>query len=235
MHAAFALLVALAEGEHTGRGHFVECSMLEGALNVSAEQVVEWSAYGNLMERQGNRSPGAAPQGLYACHGHHISEDPRWLALSVASEEQWRSLVAWLGNPAWAKEIGADLASRAAHQDAIDAELRAVFAERDRDETIAALAAAGVPAGRITDPRTLADHPQLQAMGLHDEVDHPVVGPQATMGVPFRYASVDRWLRRAAPTLGQHNDEVLRELGYDDAAIRALAEAGVIGSRPAGL
>ena len=55
MHAAFALLVAMAEREHSGRGHFVECSMLEAALNVTAEQVIEYTGYGQLMQRQGNR------------------------------------------------------------------------------------------------------------------------------------------------------------------------------------
>jgi crotonobetainyl-CoA:carnitine CoA-transferase CaiB-like acyl-CoA transferase len=64
MHAAFALLVALAERERSGRGHRVECTMVEGALNAAAEQLVEWSAYGRALGRMGNRSPEATPQGL---------------------------------------------------------------------------------------------------------------------------------------------------------------------------
>jgi crotonobetainyl-CoA:carnitine CoA-transferase CaiB-like acyl-CoA transferase len=232
MHAAFALLVAMAERDHDGRGHFIECSMLEAALNITAEQVIEYTAYGNLMERAGNRSPGTAPQGLYACAGHHVSNHPQWLALSVETEAQWNALVDWLGRPDWVAGVGGDLASRRAAQDALDVELRRVFETREREACVAELSAAGVPAARVVDPRSLAEHPQFVARGFLDEVEHPVVGPQATMGAPFRYASVDHWLEHAAPTLGQHNAEVLRELGYDDTAIEALAAEKVIGDWP---
>jgi crotonobetainyl-CoA:carnitine CoA-transferase CaiB-like acyl-CoA transferase len=232
MHAAFALLVAMAERDRSGRGHFIECSMLEAALNITAEQVIEYTAYGNLMERQGNRSPGAAPQGLYACRGHHVSEDPQWLALSVTRDAQWQALMDWLGRPDWATRIDGDPRSRFDRQDELDAELRRVFAERDRDASVEELIAAGVPAAPVVDPRSLRDHPQLAARGFQEEVEHPIVGRQATMSAPFRYASVDHWLDRAAPVLGQHNAEILAELGYDPADIEDLAAEKVIGDWP---
>lgn len=233
MHAAFALLVAMALRERSGRGHFVECSMLEAALNVTAEQVIEWTAYGRLMQRDGNRSPEAAPQGLYACRGHHVSDDPQWLALSVASPEHWEALLGWLGRPDWATRIGTDLASRRAHHDALDARLRDVFASRERRACVEELVAAGVPAAAVVDPRTISEHPQLVARGFFETVEHPIVGALPTMGAPFRFASVSRWLHRAAPTLGQHDAEILRELGYDDARIASLRREGVIVDQPA--
>jgi crotonobetainyl-CoA:carnitine CoA-transferase CaiB-like acyl-CoA transferase len=235
MHAMFALLVAMAERDHDGNGHFVECSMVETALNVTAEQVAEYTAYGHLMERQGNRAPEAAPQGLYPCSGHHISLDPQWLALSVATEPQWEALLAWLGKPEWASSIRADLPARRLAHDIIDEELQRVFAERDRDTCIRELIELGVPAARVTDPRTLSEHPQLIARGFLEQLDHPVVGRQSTMTVPFRFASVARWLKTAAPLIGEHNSEVLRELGMDEAEIKALADDKVIGDLPEGL
>ncbi len=235
MHAAFALLIAMAERDHSGRGHFVECSMLEAALNVTAEQVIEYTAYDHLMRRQGNRSPEAAPQGLYACSGHHVSENPQWLALSVASKEQWQALLHWLGHPDWDAPVAADLEARRSRQDEIDEVLRRSFAGRERGACVKELIAAGVPAAPVVDPRTLAEHPQLAARGFLEEVEHPVVGRQATMSAPFRYKSVERWLKRAAPVLGQHTTEILHELGYDEDQIGALVADKVIGDWPEGV
>ncbi|MBW2230518.1 MAG: CoA transferase [Deltaproteobacteria bacterium] len=235
MHAVFALLVAMAERDHSGRGHFVECSMVEGALNVTAEQVIEFTAYGNLMQRQGNRSPEAAPQGLYPCSDHHVSDNPQWLALSVASEAQWEAFLDWLGRPDWATQVGGDLISRRRQHDRLDEALRGVFAERNRDACVEELIAAGVPAACVVDPRMLAEHPQLVARGFQEEVEHPVVGRQATMSAPFRYASIDHWLDAAAPLLGQHNAEILRELGRDEDEIERLTAEKVIGDWPEGV
>jgi len=235
MHAAFALLVAMAEGDTTGRGHFVECSMLEAALNITAEQVIEYTANAHLMERQGNRSLEAAPQGLFGCQGHDISAHPQWIALSVETDAQWAALVEWLGHPDWATRVAGDLASRRQAEETLVECLAGVFSDRDAEECVGTLTAVGVPAALVVDPRGLAEHPQFRARRFMEEVDHPVAGLQPTMTPPFRYKSVARWLTRAAPVLGQHNAEILEELGYTVSEIESLAAQGVIGDWPAGL
>ena len=235
VHAAFALLVAMEESKQSGRGHFIECSMLEAALNVTAEQVAEYTASGHIMERNGNRSIGASPQGLFACRDHDVSENPQWLALSIETESQWEALLDWLGRPDWAQEVSGSLSSRRAREDQIESALRAVFEERERDECVQELVERDIPAAGVVDPRTLALHPQFVSRGFFDEVDHPLVGRQATMSAPFRYRSVSHWLRGAAPLLGQHNAEVLGELGYTQEEIEALEESRIIGSWPEGV
>lgn len=236
MHATFATLVALAERDATGNGHFVECAMVEGALNVAAEQVIEHTAYGRLLARMGNRSPEAAPQGLYPCRGHETMTNPQWLALSVATDAQWRSVLDVLGNPAWSRPFtDATLGERHIAHDEIDKHLRVWFAERDRDEILPDLLAALVPAAALADPRGMRTHPQLTARGFYEEIDHPVVGTAPTATLPYRYASVDRWLCTAAPTLGQHNREVLSALGCTAEEIDLLEADGIIGERPEGV
>jgi crotonobetainyl-CoA:carnitine CoA-transferase CaiB-like acyl-CoA transferase len=228
MHAVFALLVALAERDATGRGVHVECTMVEGALNAAAESLIEFTAYGNLMQRCGNRSPRAAPQGLYPCSGSARGAE-RWLALSVATDAHWEALKRVLGRPAWADDPAlATLAGRRAAHDRIDAGLRPWFAERDRDTGVDELIAAGVPAAPVADPRAASSHPQHRARGFFEEFDHPVVGTHPAPTLPFTYTSVDRWLRSPAPTLGQHNEEILggRRRRDRQAPARRLTAAG---------
>jgi crotonobetainyl-CoA:carnitine CoA-transferase CaiB-like acyl-CoA transferase len=237
MHGVVAFLVALAERAASGHGHHVESTMVESALNVAAEQVIEWSAYGNLMQRDGNRSPLAAPQGLYPCAGGKPGAE-KWLALSVASDAQWLDLCGALGDPEWARNsaLGTREGRREAH-DAIDARLRDWTRPREPADLAAELRALGIPASEVADPcRLLETHPQLQARGYFETPEHPVVGAMPLPSLPFRYASVDRWLRTPAPTLGQHNEPVLCGiLGLSPGELRDLEDEGVIGSRPAGL
>ena len=230
MHAAFATLVALADRERTGEGVPVEATMVESALNCAAEQIIEFTAYGNHMERDGNRGPYAAPQGIYECEG-----TDQWLALAVENDKQWTALVDVLGS------AGVDLdssllgmtARRAAH-DEIDAAISRWAAGRTVAEASDALAAAGVPAGECRDPRALNQHPQFVARGFYEELNHPVVGTHMMPGMPYRYAGIESWNRAPSPTMGEHNAAVLKGLlGLSEQDLESLESKGVIGVRPA--
>ena len=211
--------------------------MVESALNVAAEQLVEWSAYGNLMQRDGNRSPLAAPQGLYPCAGGEPGAE-KWLALSVATDAQWRALCSALGDSEWALDSGLETrAGRRKAHDTIDERLRAWTRKRERADLVAELRALGIPASEVADPsRLLETNPQFQARGYFEAPEHPVVGAMPLPSLPFRYASIDRWLRTPAPTVGQHNERVLCGiLGLSPDELRDLEAEGVIGTRPSGL
>ncbi|HEV3450385.1 MAG TPA: CoA transferase [Acidimicrobiia bacterium] len=233
MHAVFATLLALDERDRSGEGRLVEAPMIEAALNMAAEQVVEFSASGRRLERTGNRGPGAAPQGVYPAAG-----DEEWLALAVATDEQWERLRTELDDPAWARDPAlATAAGRRAAHDALDTQLTAWCATQDARAVAERLAAAGVPAGYVIDARDIAHNPQMLHRGLFEVEEHPVTGSHPIPTLPFRFRDRARgWLRRPAPTLGQHNDDVLGGLlglGPDDLA--ALRAAGVIGERPRGM
>lgn len=234
MHGTIALLVALCEREASGRGHHVESTMVESALNVAAEQLVEWSAYGRLMERDGNRSPLAAPQGLYPCAGGQPGAE-NWVALSVASDEQWSALRRVLGEPAWARDPALDTREgRHKEHDRIDDALSAWTRTREREAVIDELRRADIPASELANPCNLLEsNPQLQARNYFERPEHPVVGPMPLPSLPFRYESVDRWLRTPAPTVGRDNQRILGDLlGLTAGEIEDLEARGIIGDRP---
>lgn len=233
MHAVVALMVALAERRRSGRGHHVEVTLAEVALNLAAEQVVEWTAYGNLLEREGNRSPLAAPQGLYPC-APGASGTPEWLALSVVTDDHWQALRAVMGDPEWAAAPAlAARAGRRAQHDLIDEHLRAWTRTKERAALEGELRAAGVLASAVADPsRLLQTNPQLRARGYFEAPDHEVLGPMPLPSLPLRFSTVDRWLRTPAPLFGEHNHAVLGGiLGLPAQEIAALEDRGVTGVR----
>jgi crotonobetainyl-CoA:carnitine CoA-transferase CaiB-like acyl-CoA transferase len=226
IHGAIAVLAALARRRRTGLGQLIEMPMVEVALNVAAEPIVTWSAYGTLLERQGNRGPNGAPQGVYACRG-----DEQWIAVSIRTDEHWRSLCSVLGDPAWA--LDAELATRAgrrAHHDDVDRGLAESFAERDRDAVVADLLAAGVHAAPVWNQNVQDELPQLVARGFTQWLDHPVAGRVGHPGTGLRSPQFETRYRGPAPTVGQHTAEVLRDqLGATEAELATLAEQGVTG------
>ena len=128
----------------------------------------------------------------------------------------------------------AHFAGRRAAEDAIEARLRAWASGVDRDAALELLLRAGVPAAAVADPRLLASgSAQHRARGFYEEIEHAVVGRQPVATVPFRFHGVERWLRRPAPLLGEHNREILCDLlGVPADDLAALEAEGVIGTRP---
>ncbi len=230
-HAVIALCAALAERERTGKGSLVEASMFEAALAIAAEPIIEWSAYGNLIGREGNRSAHAAPQGLYACAG-----EDNWLAVSVETYEQWRALARAIGRD----DLGADpglesLTGRRAAHDRIDDAITAWSRGHEVERAAGLLVTLGVPAAVTRDPRLVARHPQFVARRFHEVVDHAVVGRVPVPTVPFRVDGVEHWIETPAPTFGEHNGEVLGStLGRAAGGIEGLGASGLIAERPVG-
>ncbi|PJE22871.1 MAG: CoA transferase, partial [Mycobacterium sp.] len=167
IHALNALLLALEHRRRTGQGVMVEAAMVDAALNIAAEQVIEYSAYGALLERAGNRGPTAVPQNLYL--SADIDEFGRldsWVAIAVATDEQWAQLCGALGSPTWATDPAlATAAGRRAHQDRIDERLAQWCAGRTRDEIVDTLWDAGVPVAKVMQPHRQAELDQLDARG----------------------------------------------------------------------
>ncbi|WP_067863061.1 CaiB/BaiF CoA-transferase family protein [Nocardia shimofusensis] len=235
VHALNALLLALEHRRTTGQGVLVEAAMVEAALSVAAEQVIEYSAYGALLRRDGNRGPEAAPQNLYRTAGtDEFGGRDRWVALAVTTDVQWHSLREALGNPAWAQDPALDTtAGRRLRHDEIDAELGLWCAERTDDQIIELLWAGGVPVAKVLQPHRQGDIPHLEARGFYEIVEHPVLAPARHSTLPARFsAGPARWHRGHAPLLGEHTTEVLARLGVDAAELADLESAAVVGGAP---
>lgn len=234
IHALNALLLALEHRRRTGEGQLVEAAMVDAALNVAAEQVIEYTAHGGLLQRAGNRGPAAAPQNFYLTADiDEFGRQDCWVAIAVATDDQWSALRAALGEPEWAKGILTAQDRRAQH-DMLDDELSAWCRRRSTDAVVEALWPAGVPVAKVMQPHRQTELEQLTHRGFFEPVTHPVNGtaPHTTLPVPEPFG-VSRFHREPAPLLGQHNRQILASLGLTDDEIDAAEADGVIGTEPA--
>ena len=229
LHASFATLLALEERRQSGKGKLVEVAMIDAALNVAAEALVEFSATDILMERVGNSSYGLAPQGVYPCAAHET-----WVAISAATDQQWRALAHTIGKAGWASDSTlATWQDRWTRRDELDKAISEWSKQHTSTEAADSLLAAGVPAAVVEIDRHVGRDSLLWERGFFVELEHPVAGAHGYPAVPFRFASqAGSWINRHPPTIGEHNEEVLVELGYSTEDIARLQEQEIIGDRP---
>jgi benzylsuccinate CoA-transferase BbsF subunit len=205
-HALVALLAAIYHQQRTGQGQHVELSQLESTVNVVGQGVVH-SSLGAEVEPAGNRSPGCAPRGAYRC------VDDEWLALACHTEDHWRALADVLRRPKWlADDRFSTSLDRARHADELDELLRYTLASRRRATVVAALMAAGVPAGPVNSAKDMLADPHLASRGFWQPVQHDVLGAIPMFHLPFRLGDGPRPAMTPPPLLGEHTREVATTL-----------------------
>ncbi|MEZ5263400.1 MAG: CoA transferase [Acidimicrobiales bacterium] len=221
----------------------IDVAMVEAIAATVGELWMQYDATGRAPGPVGNKDLQWAPHGVYA------TGPDEWLAIACTDDAAYRALVgvvAATGADELAATLGeerfATMAGRKAAEAELDAALAAWTAGRDC-RAHAALVGAGVAAapslsplqvwgGDVLDPATTAHgNEQLEAIGMLERPEHPVTGARTVPGVPWRLRNGPNGLRRPAPLLGQHTDEVLAELGFDDAEVAALAARGALPGR----
>ncbi|WP_299572378.1 CoA transferase [uncultured Williamsia sp.] len=226
VHACVALLAAVAHRARTGEGQLVEVAQIEAGAAANPEQVIEYSLTGNVPSRMGNRDTVAA-QGVYP-----TSEEGRFVALTVRDDDDWAAITPIVGPDATAARTLASAADRRAHHDLFDDVVGKWCSARTGPEIVDTLRAAGVPVTEVMTADRMYDDEQLRHRGYFQEISHPLSGELEFPGWPFRMSpGPDHHHRAPAPTLGQHNDEVLHEVGLGDAQIADLRETQVIGDK----
>lgn len=227
VHAAVALQAAIEHRNRTGEGQLIEVAQIEVGAAVAAEPVIEFSLTGQLPQREGNRHREYV-QGVYP-----TSSADDWVALSVRDDQDWAAFAEAAGQPALVEDARfATAQARRTNHDAFDAVVAAWTREREPAAIVEELSSRGIPAERVLTPDRMYEIEQLDVREFYQELHHPITGPHRYPGWPFRISpGPDQHHRSAPPTLGQHNAEVLSELGLSAEQIEALRAGDVIGER----
>ncbi|MGE4043775.1 MAG: CaiB/BaiF CoA transferase family protein [Acetobacteraceae bacterium] len=224
-NAAAALITGLLHQQRTGEGQNIDLSQVECMLPLVAGPMIEQSALGHVSPRIGNRHPVYVPHGAFRCAG-----DDAWVVIAVRNDADWRALCQVLGR---ADLASLDAAARRSREDELETVITAWTGARDPDTAMETLQTAGVPAGAARLPLHLDRDPHLAARGFWHRVNRPFIGEHWQGSPAFREGATAPKPRLLAPTLGEHNAEILRGmLGLSEAEYARLAETEIIGTVP---
>lgn len=220
-----AILAALDHHRRTGEGQYIDQAQAETAMHFLGPALLDATVNGRIQGRVGNRDPQMAPHGVYPAAG-----DDRWIAITVADDQQWEALCAVIDRPELAHdERFATLAGRLAHQDELDSAIAAWTESRDPHQAEQALQQRGVPASAVQDGSDLYADPQLAHRGHFIDVEHPTLGTIKVEGTHFLLSKTPARLEKAGPTYGQDNQHILETvLGYESERIVELAAQGIL-------
>ncbi|MEX2614526.1 MAG: formyl-CoA transferase [Alphaproteobacteria bacterium] len=242
LHLALGIVTALFHRTHSGEGQRVECAMQDGVLNLCRVKLRDQQrlAHGPLTEypqyphgefgeatpRAGNASGGGQPGWIVKCKGWET--DPDAYIYVIAQAAAFAGLARQIGHEDWLEDPEWNTPkARLQHLETMFAEIEKWTMTKNKFEVMDILNPLNVPCGPILSMKELAEEPSLRETGTIVEVDHPERGTYLSVGNPIKLSASPSEVRRS-PLLGEHTDEVLRELGLDDGAIAAVREAGAV-------
>jgi len=223
--AVFAVLVALDYRRRTGKGQFIDLCQVEVAASIIGEYYLDYSINHRVAKKVGNRDPYAAPCNAYRCKGQD-----QWCAITVFTNDEWQRFCTAIGNPDWTKDARfADTVSRLRNVDELDRLVEAWTSEHESVDVMNTLQSAGVAAGMAQRAADTINDPHTKWTKALIELDHPVAGKRLYTNVPYKLSNTTLPPSRPAPLLGQHTEEICRELLRMPAEeIRRLTEEGVL-------
>jgi len=217
LFCAYGIAVAVIERETSGRGQWVRTSLLESQLFMLDFQAARWLMSGEVAKQAGNNHPTSIPTGVYRTRDGFMN-------LAASGHKIWVRLCAAIGAPELATH--ADYATgtlRSQHRDRLHDELEARFVARDTAEWVDLLNEAGVPAGPIYSIDEAFADAQVRHLGIAQQLDDV-----AYLGQPLTLSRTPSRVAQHPPGLGEHTDEVLRELGCDAVEIERLRTQGIV-------
>lgn len=249
---AWGVCAALYARERTGRGQYISTTLMASALQlqntrfmsieaadaeqraVALEKINELRRNGATYQEQREVMLGIRPaigNIYYRCY----KTADGFIAVGCLSTPLRRKLLAAIGMEDWRigkrpDEVDVTDPAVRAYAEGLIKQAQAIFASKATDEWLRILDEAGVPAGPLRFTEELLDDPQVLENGFVASFDHPLMGPVRAAGPMIQMSETPLGVQGPSPTLGQHTEEILRDLGYDDARIAAMREAGVLGA-----
>jgi crotonobetainyl-CoA:carnitine CoA-transferase CaiB-like acyl-CoA transferase len=216
------ILAALLARERTGRGQRVEVALHDGLLSLLTYHAQNWWAGGPEPTRLGNAHPSIVPYQTFRAAD-------AWINVGVGNERQWRALCGVVGTPEWVEDPRfASNGARVEHRRELVPLLEQHFASRPAADWLDALAAAGIPSGRIRPVAEALEAPETRHREMVVEIQPEGSDPLRLLGIPVKLSATPGKIRRRPPALGEHTAEVLSEIGYDSRSIQSLSEPGAI-------
>jgi crotonobetainyl-CoA:carnitine CoA-transferase CaiB-like acyl-CoA transferase len=222
LFAAIGVLVALREREVSGRGQWVQASLLHSMIAMMDFQVARYVNDGAVPQPAGNDHPTSAPMGLFDASDGRFN-------IGATGEATWRRLCEtigrpdWVGRPEWASEP-----LRVRHRASLTKALQAVFAGGTVDRWVRALNDAGVPAGPLYTVPELVEDPQVRHLGVVAHTTTSDGAPVRVISQPVKLSRTPAHVARGAPDWGEQTDEILGELGYSAEEIADLRAARAV-------
>jgi crotonobetainyl-CoA:carnitine CoA-transferase CaiB-like acyl-CoA transferase len=217
---AIAILAALAGRSRTQKGCHIDFSMLDGQVALLTLAAARYFALGEVPPRLGTEHPGRVPSATFRC------KDGKYAHIT-ASDQHWAPLCSALGLESWGAAFG-DNATRVLRRNEVMQALTEKISTLTRAELIARLDAADVPVGPVNDVAEILSDPHVRARRLVGSFDYPEVGEFKALAMPYRFLGWDNPDIGRPPTLGEHTDALLAELGYSRERIGELRQKRAI-------
>lgn len=223
--SAFAALMALIRRQKTGKGMYIDVSSSEVISSLIGSDLMGYTMNGTSPMRRGNEDSIMAPHQVYRCKG-----DDKWVSIAVATEEEWKSLCNVMGNPEWTQDPKfEDEYMRWENQKELDQHMSEWTINYTDYEVMHMLQNVGVAAIPSMCAEEILSDPHSEARGIFTKVQHPVLGEKTVVMPPWRFSETPASIRKAAPLLGENNDEIFGGLlGMSAEEIQALKEAKII-------
>ena len=219
---ALGIVTALRAREQTGKGQLVEGALLRTALTFFSTMLIEEAVAKPRRTPTLNRSQTSGPSDIYRTRDG-------WITVAVNGDPLFRRVARLIGAPEWLedKRFASDK-SRGDHGEIISKRVQEWCAARNSADAIAAFEAARVPAGPVYRLRETLDDPHVKAGDFFTSVDYPGIGPAPVAATPVKLHGTPGEVRKRPPMLGEHNEEILKELGYSDSEIATFGRNGTV-------